>query len=132
MVLGKILMSHHSKNMEKESYELGYDAEDPSTHEKDAVRNTSLVRDEVLKHSHDEDEAMKAFAELEGVSLEIDESTNKRLRRLIDFNLVPIMCLVYGLNYLDKTTLSYANVMGLQDDIGLTGSDYSWLGMLGT
>jgi ACS family allantoate permease-like MFS transporter len=27
---------------------------------------------------------------------------------------VKIMCLVYGLNYLDKTTLSYASVMGLK------------------
>jgi MFS transporter, ACS family, allantoate permease len=43
------------------------------------------------------------------------------------------MCLVYGLNYLDKTTLSYASVMGISDTIekggiGLHGDQYSWLG----
>ena len=58
------------------------------------------------------------------------------------------MCLVYGLNYLDsmcatcawvlsvldsfakvlpETTLSYASIMGIQEDIGLVGDDYSWL-----
>lgn len=37
------------------------------------------------------------------------------------------MCVVYGLNYLDKTTISYANVMGFQDDLGLVGDQYSWL-----
>lgn len=40
------------------------------------------------------------------------------------------MCVVYGLNYLDKTTLSYASVMGLQGDIRLQGDDYQWLGSM--
>ncbi|KAF2807988.1 membrane transporter [Mytilinidion resinicola] len=49
------------------------------------------------------------------------------------------MCLVYGLNYLDKTTLSYASIMGIKkphsDDkltsgIDLTGNQYSWLGSM--
>jgi len=45
------------------------------------------------------------------------------------------MCLVYGLNYLDKTTLSYASVMGMtsaqsKGGIGLEGDQYSWLGSM--
>lgn len=49
------------------------------------------------------------------------------------------MCLVYGLNYLDKTTLSYASIMGLRlppssnklaSGINLTGDQYQWLGSL--
>ena len=45
--------------------------------------------------------------------------------------------MVYGLNYLDKTTLSYASVMGIKkphtdnkmtSGIDLSGSQYSWLG----
>jgi ACS family allantoate permease-like MFS transporter len=46
-----------------------------------------------MEHSHDADEAMKAFADMAGVNLEIDEATNKRLLRKIDFNLLPIMCI---------------------------------------
>ena len=38
-----------------------------------------------------------------------------------------IMCLVYGLNFLDKTSISYASIMGLQTDINLSGDDYQWL-----
>lgn len=38
------------------------------------------------------------------------------------------MCIVYGLNYLDKTTLSYASVMGMKTSLHLIGSDYQWLG----
>jgi ACS family allantoate permease-like MFS transporter len=40
------------------------------------------------------------------------------------------MCIVYGLNYLDKTTISYASVMGIQKDIGLVGDNYQWLGSM--
>lgn len=40
------------------------------------------------------------------------------------------MCIVYGLNYLDKTTISYASVMGIQEDIGLVGDNYQWLGSM--
>lgn len=49
------------------------------------------------------------------------------------------MCIVYGLNYLDKTTLSYASVMGLKlppsdnklkSGIDLHGDQYQWLGSM--
>ncbi|KAL9109039.1 MAG: hypothetical protein Q9227_006279 [Pyrenula ochraceoflavens] len=90
-------------------------------------RSGSHVPDSVIKHSHDADEAMKAFAGMEGEVIEIDEATNKRLLRRIDWNLIPLMCVVYGMNYLDKTTLSYASIMGLKKDIHLVGDNYQWL-----
>jgi ACS family allantoate permease-like MFS transporter len=42
---------------------------------------------------------------------------------------------VYGLNYLDKTCISYASVMGLrkppaEGGIGVTSDQYSWLGSM--
>ncbi|KAI9839757.1 MAG: hypothetical protein M1838_004268 [Thelocarpon superellum] len=77
------------------------------------------------------DEALQAFAGLEdGERLVMDEETNRRLLRKIDWHLMPIMCVVYGLNFLDKTTLSYASIMGLQTDLHLKGDNYSWLGSM--
>lgn len=35
--------------------------------------------------------------------------------------------MVYGLNYLDKTTLSYASIMGLQTSLHLHSTNYQWL-----
>lgn len=32
-----------------------------------------------------------------------------------------------GLNYLDKTSISYASIMGIQEDLNLKGDDYEWL-----
>lgn len=54
--------------------------------------------------SHDADEAMKAFAE--GGPIELTAEDNKRLLKIIDWHLMPMMCVVYGLNYLDSKSLS--------------------------
>ncbi|KAL1966662.1 hypothetical protein VTN77DRAFT_3859 [Rasamsonia byssochlamydoides] len=84
----------------------------------------------ILQHSHDGDEALKAFIGHEGEVFVIDEATNRRLLRIIDWNLIPIMCVVYCLNFLDKTTISYASITGLNTDIHLVGDNYQWLGSL--
>ena len=80
-------------SLEGHAESFGFDSKDSIYQEKlpsHAAKNSSLVPKAVLKHSHDEDEAMKAFAEAEGVSLEIDDATNRRLRNRIDWNLVPV------------------------------------------
>ncbi|KAG9636468.1 putative MFS allantoate transporter, partial [Aureobasidium melanogenum] len=92
----------------------------------DAIRNGSVDKT-ILQHAGDADEALKAFMSHPGEVIELDEATNKRLLRKIDWNLMPVMCIVYGLNYLDKTTLSYASVMGIKKDTHLEGLDYQWL-----
>lgn len=56
----------------------------------------------IEKHAHDTDEAMKAFEDIHGEAIELDEATNRRLLRTIDWHLMPIMCFVYGMNYLDS------------------------------
>ncbi|KAL9051457.1 MAG: hypothetical protein Q9162_005988 [Coniocarpon cinnabarinum] len=96
----------------------------------DAGRRPSHVPDKVLEHSHDGDVALKALAGEDLGDLTLDEATNKRLLRKIDLTIMPVLCLVYGLNYLDKTTLSYASVMGMKSDLKLVGDDYQWLGSL--
>ncbi len=65
----------------------------------EAVQSHSTVDDDappakVLKHSHDADEAMKAFEGLEGEAIMIDEATNKRLLRKIDMNIMPLLCVI--------------------------------------
>lgn len=59
----------------------------------DAIRRGSIDKN-ILKHSHDADEAMKAFQEAQGEVIEIDEATNKRLLRRIDWNLMPVWMLL--------------------------------------
>jgi len=56
----------------------------------DAIRNGSVAPEQILKHSHDADAALAAFQNYQGQVLEIDEATNKRLLRKIDWNLMPV------------------------------------------
>ena len=57
--------------------------------------------------THDADEALNAFEELQGETIELDAGTNKRLLKVIDWHLMPIMCFVYGMNYLDSMPPSF-------------------------
>lgn len=62
----------------------------------------------IVEHSHDADEAMKAFAGIDADAITIDEETNKRLLKIIDWHMMPLMCIVYGMNYLDSTNARIA------------------------
>ena len=58
--------------------------------DKEVPRSGSVVPDKILKHSKDADEAMKAFEGHEGESIVLDEATNRRLLRKIDWNILPV------------------------------------------
>lgn len=47
--------------------------------------------------------------------------------RKVDWHIVPLMFLCYFLQFLDKVLINYANIMGIQKDLGLKGNDFSWL-----
>lgn len=61
-------------------------------------------------------------------AVRIDAAADRRVRRRIDRHLLPWMCGLYLLQYLDKTTLSYASSMGIVADAGLSAAQYSWTG----
>ncbi|PYH83554.1 MFS general substrate transporter [Aspergillus uvarum CBS 121591] len=56
-----------------------------------------------------------------------DLHDDQALLRRIDWRILPTMFLTYLLQFLDKVALNYANVMGMQDDLGMQGNDFSWL-----
>ncbi|TDZ15397.1 Thiamine pathway transporter THI73 [Colletotrichum orbiculare MAFF 240422] len=61
-------------------------------------------------------------------SMGIDDE--RRLKRKVDWRIVPLMFACYILQYLDKTLINYANVMGLQQHTSITGDQYSQLAMI--
>ncbi|KUJ09597.1 putative vitamin H transporter [Mollisia scopiformis] len=54
------------------------------------------------------------------------DDEEKLILRKIDVHLMPFMFVTYMLQYLDKITLGYTAVMGIQADIHLVGQQYSW------
>jgi hypothetical protein len=51
----------------------------------------------------------------------VSEEESARLLKLIDRRVLVIMILTYFLQAIDKGTLSFASIMGLQEDLGLVG-----------
>lgn len=61
---------------------------------------------------------------------EFDVAESKRVLRKVDLRIVPILFLIYLMQYLDKNGINYASVYGLQKGTNLHGQDYSWLGSI--
>jgi len=40
--------------------------------------------------------------------------------------LLPVMATAYMFQFLDKSCLSYAAILGIKSDLRLSGNDYSW------
>lgn len=65
-----------------------------------------------------------------GHTVEVSPAENKRILRKIDLAILPIILVTYVLQFLDKSTLSFASVFGLIEEANLVGDQYSWLGSI--
>ncbi|KAF9006033.1 major facilitator superfamily domain-containing protein [Cyathus striatus] len=57
----------------------------------------------------------------------ITDTESKEVLRKIDIWVMPVVLLVYFLQQLDKSSLSYTSVFGIVQEAELVGSQYSWL-----
>ncbi|KAG2417581.1 hypothetical protein HFD88_008800 [Aspergillus terreus] len=73
------------------------------------------------------DTALALFDNFDDLHEEIDPAESKRLVRKIDLMILPYLAVCYAFYYIDKTTLSYAAIFGINEDLGLSGDHYSWL-----
>ncbi|CAI7630865.1 unnamed protein product [Penicillium pancosmium] len=63
---------------------------------------------------------------VEGSYDALSPEEDKRILRKLDMCLLPVMALSYLFQYLDKSALASTAIMGLRDDLSLTGEEYSW------
>ncbi|KAE8366034.1 MFS general substrate transporter [Aspergillus caelatus] len=80
--------------------------------------------DHVENVSHAEDAFLECDEIQDPTSITDEE---KRLVRKIDWIILPCLSVCYIFFYIDKTTLSYAAIFGIEDSLHLTGNEYSWL-----
>lgn len=89
----------------------------------DAVRlETVMSNEENRKGEHmNYDRVDKEIAKYAtGERIDISETENKRLKKLVDRRVLVIMILTYFIQALDKGTMSFTSIMGIRDDLGLT------------
>lgn len=70
------------------------------------------------------DEGYELFEEGDPHAYSAEQAAN--VRRKIDRHLLPLMCLLYGLNYVDKVAMGWAVLFNFRGDLGLHGTQYSW------
>lgn len=75
----------------------------------------------------DGDTAMTLFDDPDELHEEIDPVEARKLLWKIDFMILPYLAVCYAFFYIDKTTLSYAAIFGIRDDLNLHGTQYNWL-----
>lgn len=91
------------------------------------VERVLSAEDEKVDHvNYDRiDDEIAKYADATG-SVVISEEENKRLKRLIDRRVLPIMVVTYFLQALDKGTMSFSSIMGIRDDIPILKQNYYW------
>ncbi|KAF3765194.1 MFS general substrate transporter [Cryphonectria parasitica EP155] len=93
-----------------------------------AERVLSAHEIEFTKSHQDYDKVDKELAQyVSAARIEISPEKNVELRRKIDRRILVVMVCTYFLQAIDKGTLSFASIMGIVDDTGLVGQEYSWL-----
>ncbi|KAJ5560243.1 hypothetical protein N7513_002642 [Penicillium frequentans] len=61
------------------------------------------------------------FADLD----DIDSAAEKRLLRKVDLHVVPALFALFLLAFLDRVNIGNAKIFGLEEELGMTGSQYS-------
>ncbi|KAI8138304.1 major facilitator superfamily domain-containing protein [Fennellomyces sp. T-0311] len=61
---------------------------------------------------------------------ENEKKADRRLARKIAWATMPYFCAVYCIQFIDKFILNYSAVLGLLEDIHLTGTQFSWAGSI--
>ncbi|KAG5417358.1 DAL5 [Candida metapsilosis] len=72
------------------------------------------------------DMAMKFAIQHKGEFAGLDAATDKRILRKIDMYLLPVMCLLYCFQFMDKLSTSYSAILGLREELGMVGNMYGW------
>ncbi|PMD62332.1 putative MFS allantoate transporter [Hyaloscypha bicolor E] len=73
------------------------------------------------------DTAMALFNSPTDVREAINPDEERKLVRKIDWMILPYLSVCYAFFYIDKTTLSYAAIFNIRQDLNLVGTEYSWL-----
>ncbi|KAJ4157124.1 hypothetical protein NW754_008766 [Fusarium falciforme] len=54
----------------------------------------------------------------------VDDATEKRILTKLDRRIIPCVCWIYLMNFMDRVGIGNARLYGLEDELGLTGDQY--------
>lgn len=76
---------------------------------------------------NDVDTAAQVIA---GASEALDPKEAERIKKKIDRHILPLMCTLYWIQFMDKTTLGSSAILGIRESTHLSTNQYNWLGTI--
>jgi MFS family permease len=119
----KSIQEDHDSNDDQ----VGHDKPQTTYADLDPTRTASEHRKWMLSRTGDGDVAMGLFQSPTELHEPVSAKEMRKLERKIDFTILPYLAVCYAFFYIDKTTLSYAAIFGIRQDLHLVGTQYNWL-----
>jgi MFS family permease len=95
---------------------------------KDAITHVEQAPPAITTQKVDAAAKFLQTANIDHASFTYEEE--RAVLRRIDLRVLPLLLGAYFFQQLDKSSLSYVSIFGIQKDAGLVGKQYSWLGSI--
>ncbi|KAI0876511.1 allantoate permease [Hypoxylon argillaceum] len=92
---------------------------------KEEIEHKQLVIDEAAKRGGVDEGQVALFRRFAEADAAWHRAINKRLMRKVDVHLLPLLILMYLLNFLDRSNLAQARLGTLEQDLGMKGTDFN-------
>ncbi|KAI3323979.1 allantoate permease [Xylariaceae sp. AK1471] len=94
-------------------------------YDKEEIENRKHVVEEVAKKKGIDEQQIAQFRQFMGADADWHQAMNKKLLRKVDIHLLPLLVLMYLLNFLDRNNLSQARLGTLEQDLKMKGTDFN-------
>ncbi|CUM67435.1 uncharacterized protein PRCAT00005131001 [Priceomyces carsonii] len=95
-----------------------------SEEQKSKLHDDDLIRSDKFENGIQKDN-IEVYIKKDDEGFTEDESL--KVARKIDWHILWILCILYGINYVDKAALGWAVLFTFEEDLKLEGDDYSWV-----
>ncbi|KAI1305520.1 allantoate permease [Xylaria venustula] len=94
-------------------------------HDKEEIEHKERVIEEAARKEGVDEDQIAQFRRFTEADAEWHRAIRNRLLRKVDIHLLPLLVLMYLLNFLDRNNLSQARLGTLEKDLGMTGTDFN-------
>jgi MFS family permease len=92
-----------------------------------AAASPSINEAQLAAEKQMRDIGAELYLEVQQYTREELDAERKLVLRKIDWVIMPMICITYTIQFLDKLSLNYASAYSLIEDLGLEGQRYSWV-----
>ncbi|KAI0441063.1 allantoate permease [Xylaria telfairii] len=93
--------------------------------DREEIEHKKHVIEEAAKKCGIDEEQIAQFRRFTEADADWHRAMSKKLMRKVDLHLLPLLILMYLLNFLDRNNLSQARLGTLEEDLGMKGTDFN-------